>query len=108
MKALIILAILTTIAVIFFKYNKEKNFKKLLFSLATFAIIISLAVVGNLTRPIMPIFLAHAILIIIAWGTAVKYVFTGKYYWWLIFSPIITIVLFLVLEFFTGSGHELI
>ena len=107
MKVLIILAILVTIAIIFFKYNKEKNLKRLFFSLATFAIIISLAVIGNLARPIMPIFLAHAILIIIAWGTALKYVFTGTYHWWIIFSPILTIILFLVLEFLTGSGHEL-
>lgn len=108
MKALIILAILATLALIFFQYKKNKNLKKLFITLMTFAVIISLAVVGNLTRPVMPIYLAHMILVILAWGGLMMYVFKDKYYWWLIFSPIITIGLFLVLEFLSGSAHELV
>jgi len=107
MKALILLVILATLALMIYKYNKDKNLKKLLISLATFAVIIALAVVGNLTRPIMPLFLAHAILVILAWGATLKYVFSQKYYWWIIFSPVVTIGLFLLLEFIGGSSHEL-
>jgi len=107
MKALIVLAVLVTIGIIFFKYSREKDIKKLLLSLATFGIIVSLAVVGNLTRPVIPIYIAHMILVILAWGSLLIYVLKNKYYWWLILSPIITIGLFLILEFFTGSGHEL-
>jgi len=107
MKALIVLAILVTIGIIFFKYSREKNIKKLLLSLATFGIIISLAVVGNLTRPVIPIYIAHMILVILAWGGLLTYVLKNKYYWWLIFAPVVTIGLFLLLELLTGSGHEL-
>jgi len=107
MKALIVLAILVTIGIIFFKYSREKDIKKLLLSLATFGIIVSLAVVGNLTRPVIPIYIAHMILVIIAWGGLITYVFKNKYYWWLIFAPVVTIGLFLLLELLTGSGHEL-
>ncbi len=64
MKALIILAILATLGIIFFQYSRNKNIKKLLIALATFGMIVSLAVVGNLTRPVIPIFIAHIILII--------------------------------------------
>jgi hypothetical protein len=106
-KALIILAILATLALVVYTYKKDKNLKKLLISLATFTVIISLAVMGNLTRPIMPIFLAHVLLLIVAWGAGLKYVWSGKYYWWVIFSPFLTIGLFLLLEFTGGSGHEL-
>ncbi len=107
MKVLIVLVILATLWLIIYKYKKDKNLIKLLITLATFGVIIGLAIVGNLTRPIMPIFLAHIILVIIAWGTAVKYVLSEKYYWWIIFSPVLTIGLFLLLEFIGGSGHEL-
>jgi len=107
MKALIVLAILATIGIIFFKYSREKDIKKLLLSLATLGIIISLAVVGNLTRPVIPIYIAHMILVILAWGGLITYVFKKKYYWWLIFAPVVTIGLFLLLELLTGSGHEL-
>ena len=108
MKALIVLAILLTIAIIFFKYSREKDIKKLLISLATFGIIVSLAVVGNLTRPVVPIYIAHMILVIIAWGGLLTYSVKNKYYWWIIFSPVLTIGLFLLLELLTGSGHELL
>jgi len=107
MKALIILAILATFGIIFFQYSRNRNIKKLLVALVTFGVIISLAVVGNLTRPVIPIFIAHIILVIIAWGGLILYLIREKYYWWVVFSPVVTIVLFLILEMLTGSGHEI-
>jgi len=107
MKALIILVILATLGIIFFQYGRNKNIKKLLIALVTFGMIVSLAVVGNLTRPVIPIFIAHIILVIMAWGGLMFYLMKERYYWWVIFSPIVTIVLFLVLELLTGSGHEI-
>jgi type II secretory pathway pseudopilin PulG len=107
MKALIILAIIATVAIIFLQYSRNKNLKKLLIALATFAAIISLAVVGNLTRQIIPLFMAHLILVIASWGGLMVYLLKEKYYWWVIFSPVVTIGLFLVLELLTGSGHEI-
>lgn len=107
MKALIILAILATLAILFFLYSRNKDLKKLLIGLLTFAAIISLAVLGNLTRQVIPIFMAHIVLIILSWGGLLVYIVRDKYYWWIIFSPVITIGLFLVLEFLTGSKHEL-
>ena len=107
MKVLIILAIIATVGIIFFQYSRNKNLKKLLIALATFGAIISLGVVGNLTRPVIPIFMAHLILVIAAWGGLMAYLVKEKYYWWVIFSPVVTIGLFLVLELLTGSGHEI-
>ena len=106
MKALIILFILLTLGAIFFQYSRNKDLKKLLIALTTFGIIIALGVVGNLTRQVFPLFLAHIVLIIISWGTLIWYLVRDKYYWWIIFSPVVTIGLFLLLELLTGSGHE--
>lgn len=107
MKALIILAILATLAIIFFQYSRNKDLKKLFIALGSFLIIVSLGIMGNLTRQIIPLFMAHIILIVIAWGGLMVYLMRDKYYWWIIFSPVITIGLFLLLELLTGSGHEL-
>ncbi len=106
MKALIILAILATLAIIFFQYTRSKDLKKLFIALGSFLIIVSLGIMGNLTRQVIPLFMAHIILIVISWGGLLVYLARDKYYWWIIFSPIVTIGLFLVLELLTGSGHE--
>lgn len=107
MKVLIILAILATLAIIFFLYTRNKDLKKLLTALATFGVVISLAVVGNMTRQVIPIYMAHLVLVVLAWGGLLFYLVRDKYYWWIIFSPVVTIGLFLLLELVTGSSHEL-
>jgi len=106
MKALIIIAILVTFTIVFLKYKKDKNLRKLLITIASFTFIISMAVVGNLTRPVIPIYITHMILIIIAWGSMFMYIFKNKYCWWWLVAPVLTIVLFLGLEFLGGSAHE--
>jgi len=107
MKALIILAILATLAIIFFTYSRNRDLKKLFIALGSFGLIVSLAIVGNVTRQVMPLFLAHIVLIVVAWGGLMVYIMRDKYYWWIIFSPMVTIGLFLLLELLTGSGHEM-
>ncbi len=107
MKALIILAILATLTIIFFQYTRSKDLKKLLIALGTFGLIVSLGVIGNLTRQVIPLFLAHIVLMIAAWGGLILYLIRDRYYWWVIFSPVVTIGLFLLLELLTGSGHEI-
>ncbi len=107
MKALIILTILATLAIIFFKYSRNKDLKKLFIALGSFLLIISLGIMGNLTRQVIPLFMAHIVLIVLAWGGLMVYLMRDRYYWWIIFSPVVTIGLFLLLELLTGSGHEL-
>jgi len=106
MKALIILSILATLAIIFFQYSRNKDLKKLFIALGSFLLIVSLGIMGNLTRQVIPLFMAHIVLIVIAWGGLMVYLMRDRYYWWIIFSPVVTIGLFLLLELLTGSGHE--
>lgn len=107
MKALMILTILLTLLAVFLHYKKNKDIKKLLIIMGSFALLLSLATIGNLTRQVFPLFIGHIILIIIAWGAVLFYMIKDKYYWWIIFSPLVTIGLFLLLELVSGSGHEL-
>lgn len=107
MKALIILAIFATLGGIFFQYSRNKDLKKLFIALITFGVIVSLAIVGNLTRQVMPIYLAHIMLTVVSWGGLILYLARDRYYGWIIFSPLVTIGLFLLLEWLTGSGHEI-
>ncbi len=106
MKAVLVGVIVATLAMVFLQYRRGGDVKKLLLSLLSSAMVLSLAVAGNLTRSVPPIFIAHLVLLIAAWGGLLWYILRGRYYWWLIVSPIVTIALFLVMELLIGSGHE--
>lgn len=106
MKALVVLVILATLGIIVFQYTRTKDLKKLLIGLGSFFLIMTLGMISAMTRQVMPIFMAHIVLLIIAWGGLIVYLVLGKYYGWIIFSPVVTIALFLLLELLIGSSHE--
>ena len=81
MKVLIVLAILFTIVAIFFLYRKNKDLKKLLIALATVGAIVTFAVLGNISRQVMPLFIAHVILLLFSWGGLIVYLLRDRYYW---------------------------
>ena len=104
MKAMIIFAILATLGLIAIDFHRHRNWKRLLISLGIFGLILTLAGLGNMVRTVIPIFIAHFVLIVIAWGALLVYIFRDKLYWPIIFSPLVTILLFVLLERVIGSG----
>lgn len=106
MKAVIVLIILFTLAAIALQYRKKGDLRTLFIALGSFAVILSLAFMGNMTRPVVPLFLAHIVAVVIAWGGLMWYLLRGRYYGWVIFLPAATIGAFWMLELLTGSAHE--
>lgn len=106
MKLILVVLFLITLAVIFLKYNRDGDKKKLLIALGSFALIVSFGIMGNLTRSVLPIYIGHIIFMLLSWVGLVWYLLTGKYYWWIIVSPVVTILLFVAMEALMGSGHE--
>jgi hypothetical protein len=106
MKAFIVFALFITLGGIFFLYHKNRDHKRLWIALATFGMLIALAIVGNVTRQILPLYLGHLLLLLFSWGGLLVYLIRDRYHGWIMFSPWLTIGLFLVVEFLTGSSHE--
>jgi len=106
MKAILFLAVLGTFVLMILQYLKNKNIKKLLISLLSMAVIVGLGVAGMLTRSVPPIFFAHLMLIVVSWGALLFYMFRGRYYWYLILSPSVTIALFWILALTEGSRYN--
>ena len=104
MKAMIILAILATLGLVAFDFRRHHDWKRVLISLGVFAIILTFAGLGNMLRTVIPLFIAHFILIVIAWGALLSYLFGKRLFWPVIFSPLVTILFFLLLERVIGSG----
>ncbi len=106
MKALLVLAILATFGLIFLRYRRDKALRALLIAIASFIAIIALGIMGNITRPVIPFFLAHILLVVFAWGALLYYVVRRRYLWWAIFSPAVTIILFVIWSLIAGSRYE--
>ncbi|RLA72930.1 MAG: hypothetical protein DRG30_06855 [Epsilonproteobacteria bacterium] len=104
MKAMIILAILATLGLVAIDFHRHRDWKRLLISLGIFGFVLTLAGLGNMLRTVIPIFIAHFVLIVIAWGALLIYIFRGKLYWPVILSPLVTIILFILMERVIGSG----
>ena len=104
MKGLIIIGILITLALILANFYRTKEWKKLSISLAIFALLLVFVGLSPMVRTVVPIFIAHLILIPIAWGGVLYYIIRGKLYPLVILSPAVTLILFLLLERVLGSG----
>lgn len=104
MKGMIILAVLLTVVSIGVSFYRSRDWKKLLISLAVFAFIAILAGLGNMTRAVIPLFIAHFVLVVFAWAALLYYIAKGKLYWQVVVAPVVTILFFIFLEKVIGSG----
>jgi len=104
MKVLIVLAILFALGIIVLMYKRENDTQKMLFSFFILLAIIGFAVVGNVMRSVMPLFLAHIIALILSYGGLIYYVFKDKTQWILWLLPLSTLILYVGVAW-VGNEH---
>ncbi len=104
MKALIIIAILVAMGLIYLLYKRENDIKKMLFSSMILIFIIGSAILGNTMRTLIPLFLAHIIALILAYGGLVYYIVRDKKQWILWLLPLLTLIVYVLLAWI-GNEH---
>jgi len=104
MKALIVVVILLAIGLIVMMYKREDDIQKMIFSFVVLLALIGLAVLGNIMRSVMPLFLAHVIALIIAYGGLLYYVIKDRTQWILWLLPLSTLILYVVVAW-VGNRH---
>ena len=104
MKTLIVVAILLAIGLIVMMYKREQDSQKMILSFVVLLAIVGLAVVGNVMRSVMPLFLAHLIALIIAYVGLLYYVVKDKTQWILWLLPLSTVILYVVVAW-VGNRH---
>jgi len=104
MKAIIILAPLLAIALIYLMYKKENDMQKMLFSFVVLASIIALGIIGNIMRAIMPMYLTHFVAVALSYGGLIYYIFREKKPWLFWSLPLLTLLLYLLLVW-VGNEH---
>jgi len=107
MKALIILAILATLTIIFFQYSRNKDLKKLFITLGSFVVLLYILWMGfRVSVAILPLKIANIALGFFAWGGVVYYILRDRYIWWVIFSPLLVPLFFILFSLIGGSRYE--
>ena len=104
MKAIIVVSILFSIGLIFLMYKRDEDTKKMLLSVTLLGGLISLGVVGNVMRSLMPLFLTHIVALIVAYIGLIIYILRDKLYWSLGLIPVATLALY-VLFAWIGNEH---
>jgi len=107
MKTLIILAILATFVMAFLAYRKNKDLKKLFITLGSFVVLLYILWVGfRVSVAIFPLKIANIVLGFFAWGGVVYYILRDRYVWWIILSPLLVPIIFVVFSLLGGSRYE--
>ncbi len=107
MKAIITVAILATFVMIFVTYNKNKDIKKLLITVLSFIGLLYLLWVGfRVSIAIFPLKIANIVLGFFAWGGIVYYILRDRYVWWVISSPLLVPLSFVLFSLIGGSRYE--
>ena len=107
MKGLIVVAIVATFVMAFLFYKRDRNLGKLLLALGSFAVMLYILWVGyRVSITLFPLKIANIVLGFFAWGGIVYYILRDRYIWWLIFSPLLVPLLFILFSLIGGSRYE--
>ena len=104
MKFLVVLLPLIVIALIYMIFRRDGDIKKLLVSLALLLGVVSLSIMGNIMRSIIPMFLTHIVAVAIAYLAIIYYVLRGKFIWLALVAPLATMLFYLFLVWI-GNEH---
>ena len=104
MKIIIVLAILIGIVLPILIYKRDKELGNLLISLLLLSGIVSLLIIGNVMRSLLPLFIAHFIALIISYISYIIYLIRDKFYWHIYILPFATLALYIILAF-VGNRH---
>ena len=103
----VVIIALITLALIALDYKKNRDIKK---SIIATLISVYISAVGfsgfTLTRAVPPLFFTHIIATTLAYFALLYYIFKSKLYWQIAILPIITIGVYIGLNFLEGSRYE--
>ncbi|WP_456392821.1 hypothetical protein [Nitratifractor sp.] len=102
----LILWIVLTLGLIALEYFRRREWRRSLVALGTFAWIVGLGFAGMTMRAVLPFFALHIVLLILAWGALVYYLYARRYLWWAFLLPLASLGLFVLFNFLEGSRYE--
>jgi len=102
----ILLVIVMTLGAVWWDYIGKRDVKRTLLSLATLALIVTIAYAGNILRGVMPLYLLHLVLVVVSWLSLILYIFGRRYHWWIYWSPLLLFALYFLMDIVAGARYE--
>ncbi len=102
----IVALVLITLGLIALDWYRRRDNRKTLLAGATLVLLASYLIAGTVLRAILPLYLAHLVLVAVAWIGLLYYLLRGRYVWWIFLLPAATLALLVVLNFLEGSRYE--
>jgi hypothetical protein len=103
-KVIIVLAILAGIGLPIVIYKRNRDLKELLVSLLMLVGIVSLLIIGNVMRAVLPMYLTHISALVLAYISYIIYLVKDKFYWYIYILPFATFIFYIILAF-VGNRH---
>lgn len=91
---LLIILIILSLYLIYQNYKSEKNFKKTFLQIAILIFLVSETIFSRYTIIYLPILILHILALIAAWGNFFAILMNKTRFYWLIFLPILTTLIF--------------
>jgi presenilin-like A22 family membrane protease len=104
MTFLLFILVLFTIILMVLRFKQNRDVKFLLVSIVTFGIVVAFTSLLPMFRTVTLLYVTHLVLLIFSWGTLFWFLMKGKLYWWGLFLPTVTVILFIVIEAIVGAG----
>ena len=106
MTARLVLFITVTLLLIAFDWYRHKEWRKSVLATVCFVWLLCLAFAGFVMRPILPLFVLHIVFVLAGWLALMWYLFKGRFIWWVFMLPVLSMALFVLLNFMEGSRYE--
>ncbi len=104
MKYLAVILPLVVVALIYIVFKRDGDIKKSFISSLLLLAVVTLSIMGNIMRSILPLFLTHIVAVIFAYGATIYYILRGKFIWLGLIAPFVTMLIYLLLVWL-GNEH---
>ncbi len=102
MKIFTIAIALLTLSLLFWQFRHKDMGQKLWIALGSVGVLIAMGLVGSMLKSIEWLFWLHRFGLIVGWIGVLWYLLRDRFYGWMIFSPLMTFGIFLLIHFLLG------
>jgi predicted negative regulator of RcsB-dependent stress response len=104
MRGLAVVALLIAVGLMGWRFYRERTIRPLVSAAISIAALIGFASAGMMMRTVPILFVVHLALLVVAYLATLYAILYRRQLWWLVCSPAVTLLAYVVMEHLVGSG----